>query len=113
MSITPRLLVPAAGLLLTLAACQTMNTVPPVTPALISAGAKAGATAADLEAGRRIYAGKCTACHSAEPVGRYSSQEWPGILASMSARSKLGATERGQLRAYVFAVLEAPEAAAR
>jgi cytochrome c5 len=99
----PRLFFPSALLCVAMAACQTVSFVPPVTPALVSAGEKAGATAADLEAGRRLYGGKCTACHSAEPIGRYSVGEWPGIIADMAGRAKLNAAEREQLRDYIFA----------
>lgn len=88
---------------LVLAACQTVSYVPKVTPALVSA-APGGASVEALENGRQIYGGKCTACHSAEPIGRYSAEEWPGIIEEMAKVSKLTEAEKRDLSAYIFAV---------
>lgn len=61
-----------------------------------------------LTEGRRIYTTQCTACHTAEPVQKYSPAEWRGILPEMIAESKLNATQAGAVTAYVQAVLQAP-----
>ena len=98
---TARFCILAAATCAVLAACGMMTPPPPVTPAL-AAAAQGRAGVADLEAGRRIYTTQCAACHLPQPIGRHDADEWPDILATMSARAKLGATERGQLSAYVL-----------
>ena len=69
------------------------------------AGETTGARRAQLEQGRVIYITKCTKCHSAEPVSRYSPQRWKEIIPEMAGEAKLGGTETEAVRAYVFAVL--------
>jgi mono/diheme cytochrome c family protein len=91
----------AAALCIAPPACQSLVDVPPVSVALM---AGTGSSAADLETGRRIYTTQCTACHSAEPIGRHSANQWRELLGEMARRAKLDANEKERLLAYILAV---------
>lgn len=54
-----------------------------------------------LEEGRKIFVGRCTACHSPEPILDYTLQEWRDLLPEMSADAKLNATQEQALMAYI------------
>ena len=85
---------------LVLAGCAGIaNVAPPVTSAMVAVGD--GASAATLEDGRRTFTTRCTSCHSADPVGRHSPAEWSGIVARMSARSRLSPAQESALLAYL------------
>ena len=86
---------------LTLAGCAVTSVAPPVTPALVAASA--GKSAATLAAGREIFAGRCTTCHSADPPGKYSVAKWREIVGDMSHRAKLDASQEAALLAYITA----------
>lgn len=82
---------------------MTLSVAPPVTPAMVHAAH--GATAEELKEGRRIFAGACTACHNADPVGKYRVAEWRAIIDDdMGARARLDAKARAALLAYISAV---------
>ncbi|MEO8354009.1 MAG: hypothetical protein ABI680_19955 [Chthoniobacteraceae bacterium] len=85
----------------------TGNVAPPVTPALVGAGH--GASAETLGEGRRIFTGKCSACHASDPVEKYSTAEWRAAVDKMAPRAKLSADERSTLLAYLMAVKSLPE----
>lgn len=76
------------------------ETAPPV--AMLRTGTGHPAT---LEQGRIIYLTRCTKCHSAERVTRYSRSQWHEILPKMAEETKLSAAEDEAVRAYVMAVL--------
>lgn len=73
---------------------------PPVTAAMAGGG---GASTATLTAGRRLYVGRCAACHSVDPVSKFSSARWREIIADMAGRAKLSAPEHEAVLAYVLA----------
>ena len=81
--------------------CETISVAPPVTPALVAASH--GASQATLNAGREVFAGSCTSCHAADPVGKHSPAEWRGIVDDMAPRAKLDPAERAALLAYISA----------
>lgn len=91
----------SASIALVLGGCAAMNVAPPVTPALMVASG--GVSAATLKTGREVFGGRCTACHSAEPVGKHSVAEWRRIIAVMAPRAKLDAAQRSALLAYIEA----------
>jgi mono/diheme cytochrome c family protein len=99
---------PARALLIKMAAfvagCAGMSNsvAPPVTAAMVqSAG---GLSAETLQQGRRIFAGPCTSCHTADPVGKYSVAEWRAIVDDdMGDRARLNSAERSALIAYISA----------
>ena len=73
----------------------------------LSSGARLG----QLERGRELYVTKCARCHSAEPVTRYSAQEWREIVPDMAQKAKLNSADEAAVDAYVLAVLRASAAA--
>ncbi len=87
-----------AGLLAAalLASCETG-------PAPSSSGATASATGAAAPDGRKLYYGRCTSCHAADPISDYSRSEWHGIIAEMAPKAKLSGAERSALTAYIMA----------
>jgi mono/diheme cytochrome c family protein len=96
-----------APLFLVLGGCGSVENAAPI---VISGG---GAHAATLQSGRAIYTRQCTACHSAEPIRKYSGAEWNTILPDMAQRTKLTSDQAAAVSAYVAAVLEMPAPAPR
>ena len=83
-------------------ACVSFDQVaPPVTSAMVAAST--GGTPQMLKRGRDVYAGACTACHSAEPVRKYTMVRWREIVGDMAERSELPDTDRSALLAYLSA----------
>jgi len=69
-----------------------------------SAGTSASAAhppADPISEGRRLYYGRCTACHAPEPVTDFSLSEWPGIIAEMGDEANLTAAQRKAVMAFV------------
>ena len=90
---------------LALAGCASF-VPPPVTPAMVSASR--GASAATLESGRALFAGRCTSCHSADPVEKYSPPRWREILADMAHRSKIDTAQQSAILTYIAAAQAMP-----
>lgn len=55
--------------------------------------------------GRKLYFTKCADCHVAEPVRRYTREEWARIVPDMAEEAHLTAAETAAVRAYVLAEL--------
>ena len=63
-----------------------------------------------LESGRYIYLNRCTKCHNAVQITRYSLQEWQDeILPDMSRESKLSVAQEKAVTAYIEAVIAIAE----
>lgn len=93
-----------AGCVAMLVGCGSIEpTAPVVTPAM---AALAKADIGELELGRLIYTTRCTACHNAEPVNRYSRTEWMSILPRMAEVTKLNDAQDRAVRAYVMALVK-------
>jgi cytochrome c5 len=93
---TPLILLSAtalAGSMMT--SCETA----PAKPSADTAGVTAGSAEPD---GRKIYFGRCTSCHAADPVSDYTRSEWHGIIAEMAPKAKLSGAERSALTAYIM-----------
>lgn len=91
-------LFPGLTALLFAAGCASMEQIaPPVSRISTSANSP------QLAFGRELYLGKCTACHTAEPVARYSATRWPGIIREMSIESKFTPAQEQAVLAYVLA----------
>ena len=89
---------------LLLGGCGSLEPVaPPVTAAL---AASARTDVGELEHGRVIYTTRCTECHNAERIGRYSRREWVDILERMSGEANLNVAQDRAVRAYVMALAE-------
>ena len=99
-----RWLAPAATALVA-AGCATTETAAPLVQSIDSAGH----AQSQLEQGRRIYLGKCTACHAPEPIHKYTQSQWMPIMAEMAQEANLSAPEDAAVRAYVFSVLQTPK----
>lgn len=91
----------AAVSALALGGCVAVEKLAP--PVTASMSGSAGTSPATLEAGRRLYVGRCASCHSIDPVSKYSAARWREIIADMAHRSKLTATENEAVLAYVLA----------
>lgn len=90
---------------LALPGCATF-VPPPVTPAMVSASR--GASAATLEGGRALFAGRCTACHSADPLEKYPLSRWREIVADMAHRSKIDTAQESAILTYIAAAQAMP-----
>ena len=56
-----------------------------------------------VDAGKAVYAVKCTKCHPAKVVENYTAEKWEGILKAMIPKAKLDETESAQVTAFVNA----------
>ena len=86
--------------------CETTNYAPPVTPAMTrtSPRAKQNVNIANLERGRTLFVHRCIECHTLPPLWKYSRQDWPQIIDSMSHRASLKRADRDAVIAYIIAV---------
>jgi hypothetical protein len=57
-----------------------------------------------LREGRTLFVHRCIECHTLPSVWHYRTDEWPGIVSSMSRRSSLKPAEREAIVAYILAV---------
>ena len=88
-------------MLITAAGCAVSgNTAPAVTSSMAGASRVPLPT---LEAGRRLFLTRCTACHTADPVAKYPLARWKEIVADMTGRAKLSVPDRAALLAYITA----------
>lgn len=89
----------AFGLLL--GGCVSVDQLAPaVSPRMAEVG---GTSAATLESGRRLYTGRCAACHSIDPVTKHSPDRWRAIIDDMADEAELTASEKSAVLAYVLA----------
>ena len=69
------------------------------------------ATVASLEAGRRLFAFRCSACHGLELPASHPVEKWPSILDEMQQEAKLSADERAAIEQFVLTIASRPAAA--
>jgi hypothetical protein len=101
MSLSHPLRTLAALAAVVLSGCVSIEKLaPPVTPAMAGSG---GASVHELEAGRRIYVGRCASCHSIDPVAKYTAARWRGIVLDMADEAELSAGEEASLLDYLLA----------
>ena len=90
------------------AGCQLSSyaPAPPVTPQMVGASVskKSPINIAMLAEGRRLFVHRCIECHTLPPIWHYETDEWPGIVGSMSHRASLKPAEREAIIAYISAV---------
>lgn len=53
--------------------------------------------------GKKLYYGRCTSCHAADPPGKYTMDEWDDMVYHMAARAKLTASEKSALLTFLRA----------
>ena len=95
--------VAAAGLLSTLVAFSSCETVSSSAPTVTSIMISKGADAQFLTEGRNLFVSRCIDCHSLPPISKYSSERWPGLIEKMSGRAHLQPMQRDAIVAYILA----------
>ena len=75
------------GVVACLAACESINYVPPATPQIAGATKGRPVDVALLQKGRTLLAHRCIECHTLPPLWHYKTEDWPEIVNSMSHRS--------------------------
>jgi hypothetical protein len=84
--------------------CESTNYVPPVTPQMATASLRRqDVDLLKLREGRTLFVHRCIECHTLPAIWRYSAQDWPGIVNSMSHRASLKPAERDAIIAYILA----------
>jgi hypothetical protein len=91
------------GLVCLLASCETANYVPSVTLQMGRATKQHHVDLVALRKGRTLFVHRCIECHTLPPLWRYSVEDWPEIVNSMSHRASLKPTERDAILAYIIA----------
>jgi hypothetical protein len=102
-----RLAIFAIGLicLVDFSSCGTTSFAPPpVTPELARTGKGQHGDIAMLHEGRTLFVHRCIECHTLPAFWRYSAEDWPDIVNSMSHRASLRPAERDAIVAYILAV---------
>ena len=88
--------------------CQSESYAPPPPVALQMVAASVRkephANIAMLREGRRLFVHRCIECHTLPAVWHYRTDEWPGIVSSMSHRASLKQAEREAIVAYILVV---------
>jgi len=87
-----------------LVSCESTNYMPPVTSQMTTAKKGQHVDLAMLREGRTLFVHRCIECHTLPVLWRYSTEDWPGIVDSMSHRASLKPAEREAIVAYVLAV---------
>ena len=90
-----------------LASCELTNYVPPVTSQITTAREGQHVDLAMLREGRTLFVHRCIECHTLPALWRYSTEDWPEIVNSMSHRASLKPAERKAIVAYILAVRSA------
>lgn len=87
-----------------IAGCETTApTAPPITAAVIQAGADQRVHVQSLTTGRSLFVNRCARCHTLPAVGEQSPEDWPGIVGAMSQRAGLKAEQSKSVLAYILA----------
>jgi hypothetical protein len=99
-----KLLISAA--ILCLGACESVNYVPVVTPAMASTSMKQNKqiNLLVLNQGRSLFVNRCIECHTLPVLWHYTSGDWIKIVNRMSHRASLKPAEQDAIVAYILAV---------
>ncbi len=84
--------------------CGLTNYVPPVNSHMVTARKGEHVDLAMLREGRTLFAHRCIECHTLPVLWRYSTEDWPEIVNTMSHRASLKPAEREAIVAYILAV---------
>jgi hypothetical protein len=87
-----------------LVGCQSTNYAPLVTSQMATARKGERVELAMLREGRTLFVHRCIECHTLPLLWHYSTEDWPGIVDSMSHRASLKRAEREAIVAYILAV---------
>ena len=91
--------------LLAMGSCQTNpNEAYPTARAVVGRARQGQSTdVATFERGRKIYTMRCTECHVARTIAKYSVSEWRHYIDIMAPRARLRPDDRASLEAYLIA----------
>jgi mono/diheme cytochrome c family protein len=78
------------------------NAAFPTAQQIMSKGGAELADTATLQKGRRIFASRCTECHVARRIDKYSVAEWHHFIGMMAPRAGLKPAERAALESYII-----------
>ena len=92
------------GVVACLAACESINYVPPATPQMAGATKGRPVDVALLQKGRTLLVHRCIECHTLPPLWHYKIEDWPEIVNSMAHRASLKPADRDAIVAYILAV---------
>lgn len=67
------------------------------------------ASVATLEAGRRLFADRCSGCHALRLPSEYPAARWPALLSQMEKEAKLAPEERELIERFVLTVAARPQ----
>ena len=87
-----------------LVSCESTNYMPPVTSQMATARNGERVELAMLREGRTLFVHRCIECHTLPVLWHYRTEDWPGIVDSMSHRASLKPAERDAIIAYILAV---------
>jgi hypothetical protein len=88
--------------LVDLSSCGTTSFAPPLVTSEWSLKSDR-INLATLREGRALFAHRCIECHTLPPFWRYSAEDWPKMVDSMSHRANLKPSERDAIVAYILA----------
>jgi mono/diheme cytochrome c family protein len=71
---------------------------------LVGGLATVTARAADLDAGKKLYTGKCARCHKLRDPNQYDEAEWDKWMVKMKKKAKLTDEQSQQLAEYIKTV---------
>ena len=74
-----------------------------VAPSVLDLGLRENVV--QLEYGRKSYVTRCTKCHNALRITRYSKVKWDVTLPEMTIKSKFSEEQTQAVTAYIQAVL--------
>src|SRR5262249_248319 len=78
----------AATFALLFSGCETANYAPQIT------SRRQDVDLRKLEHGRTLFTHRCIECHTLPPIWKYSRDDWPQLVNSMSHRANLSAVQR-------------------
>lgn len=87
--------------------CESINYLPPVTSQMATPRKGQHVDLAMLREGRMLFVHRCIECHTLPVLWRYSTEDWPKIVDSMSHRASLKPAEREAIVAYILAARSA------
>jgi mono/diheme cytochrome c family protein len=87
--------------------------IPAATPADVqrAATSRPATTLSELERGRALYVGRCSACHQPVAPGSIPATEWPEHVSEMKVRARLEPEEEQLVVLYLVTMAERPAAA--
>ena len=68
---------------------------------------------AEVQQGQNIFVTRCTTCHGAKEITRFSEKKWLHEIDDMSPKAKLSAEEKLILTKYILSYREAFASAAK